>query len=400
MPKSMKPQLTPVKYCRVCKSTKVLDLGIRRQYYLANLVETVSLSYAICKDCQFIFQGEYVGDEFLNFYYHRSSMLRRKDPTAYEHKQNERQSDFLARHVNLGSKRVLEIGAHSGTFLKHLQRRFGCFSYFEELSEEARRVLASQVELRDFRSLGRDKLVDLVVLRHVLEHIFDLDAFLEYLNSILAPEGCLFIEVPDWTHFDQYLDPLIFEHLNQFNSAGLVHFLHRMGWQVEALEKSIHPHDPATPNRVLRVIARRTDLPRPGNPEVVEIFRRFSAIHHDGWKAKLNSLLADFEGKSIALYPASHLTFEAIIESKLGDANVLGMFDIDAKKHGSEILGLTVFPPEDLTLKKPDLILLFTMGYEQEIRESFFSLGVTCPVVSISELISLARAQSIDIAER
>ena len=232
----MEPTFTRVEHCRVCDSKQVLGLGVRRNYYLANIDQTIPMPYAICQDCQFIFQSEYVGDEFLNYYYRQSPMLRRKEPTVFEIGQNERQGEFLSRHVELTGKRVLEIGAHAGAFLRHLYKHFDCTAYFEELSEEARVVLASQVGLHDFRSLEGDKKVDVVILRHVLEHIFDLEAFLTYVRSILAEGGSLFIEVPDWTYFDAHTDPFIFEHLNQFNTAGLVHLLRRTGWQVEALE--------------------------------------------------------------------------------------------------------------------------------------------------------------------
>jgi SAM-dependent methyltransferase len=367
-------------------------LGGRRNYYLANLDQTISLSYAICQDCHFIFQGEYVGDEFLNHYYRQSPMLRRKEPTVFELGQNERQGEFLARQVPLDGKRVLEIGAHAGAFLRHLYQLFGCVAYFEELSEEARTVLALQEGLHDFRGLEGDKQVDVVILRHVLEHIYDLDSFLANMHTILAEGGSLFIEVPDWTHFDVHTDPFIFEHLNQFNSAGLVHLLRRTGWQVEALEKSIHPDDPATPNRVLRIVARPTKLPLPGDASIAEAFRNFAAVQFDGWKNALNDLLAGYAGKRIALYPASHLTFEAITESRLSEApGVLGIFDIDAKKQGREMLGLKVYPPAELKAQQPDLILVFTMGYEREIRDSFASLGLTSRVVSIIDLIGIAR---------
>ena len=385
----MKPTFTRVEQCRVCNSKHVLDLGVRHNYYLANLDLTVPLSYTICKDCHFIFQSEYVGDKFLNYYYCQSPMLRRKEPTVFEVGQNKRQGEFLARYIALEGKRVLEIGAHAGAFLRHLYQQFGCIAYYEELSEEARTVLASQEGLHDFRCLEGEKKVDVVILRHVLEHIFDLDSFLAYVHNILAEGGSLFIEVPDWTHFDAHTDPFIFEHLNQFNSCGLVHLLSRTGWQVEALEKSIHPDDPATPNRIQRIIARPTKLPLPGDAAIAEAFSAFAAIQYDGWKTALNKLLAGgAAGKSIALYPASHLTFEALTESKLGEAHVLGMFDIDAKKQGREILGLKVFSPEALKVYQPDLILLFTMGYEREIREFFTTLGLTSAVISITELVN------------
>jgi len=356
---------------------------------LANIDQTIQMPYAICQDCQFIFQGEYVGDEFLNYYYGKSPMLRRKEPTVFEIDQNERQSEFLSRHVKLDGKRVLEVGAHAGAFLRHLYQRFDCTAYFEELSEEARVVLASQAGLHDFRKIEGDKKVDVVILRHVLEHIFDLKAFLIYARSILEDGGCLFIEVPDWSYFDIHTDPFIFEHLNQFNAAGLVHLLRRTGWQAEALEKSIHLDDPATPNRVLRIVAQPARQPLPGDTTIVDAFRRFSARQHDGWKIALNKLLdGEVAEKSIALYPASHLTFEALTESKLGDAHVLGMFDIDVKKQGSKILGLNVYPPQALKTQQPDLILVFTMAYEREIRESFMAMGLRSRVISIAELVN------------
>ena len=148
----MEPAIVQVTHCRVCGSRRILDLGIRRKYYLSNLDRTISLSYAICQDCQFIFQGEYVGDEFLNLYYRRSPMLRRKEPTVFEVGQCERQAAFLSRNAALTGRRILEIGAHAGAFLLHLHQDFGCEAYFEELSEEARTVLASQEGLNDFPS--------------------------------------------------------------------------------------------------------------------------------------------------------------------------------------------------------------------------------------------------------
>lgn len=390
----MNPILTRVEHCRVCGSKRILDLGVRRKYYLANLDQTVPMSYAICQDCQFIFQGEYVGDDFLNHYYSQSPMLRRKEPTEFEIEQNERQSEFLSRHVALNNLRVLEIGAHAGAFLRHLHKCYGCIAYFEELSEEARAILTLQEGLYDFRELeGEEKKADVVILRHVLEHIFDLRSFLKYVRSILADGGKLFIEVPDWSYLDASTDPFIFEHLNQFNSAGLVHLLQSTGWQIEALEKSIHADDPATPNRVQRIAASASSLPLPGEMAILDTFRAFAALQHDGWKTAVNDLLdREAAGKSIALYPASHLTYEALAETNLGKTSVIGMFDIDVKKQGKEILGLKVYPPSELKMMQPDLILLFTMGYEREIRNSFTAMGVKGRVISVTDIISELRA--------
>jgi SAM-dependent methyltransferase len=364
-------------------------MEISRHYYLANLSQTVELSYSICETCQFIFQGEYVGDEFLNHYYSKSPMLRRKEPTVFEEDQNRRQAEFLSKHVELEGRRVLEIGAHAGAFLSYLYKKFGCITYFEELSEEARAVLTSQAGLTDFRSLKDGSKIDVVILRHVLEHIFDLDSFLDYISTLLSEDGSLFIEVPDWSCYDAHTDPLIFEHLNQFNTANIVQLLARLGWRLDGLEKSIHLDDPATPNRVQRIIARPSRIPRPGDSAIADVFCAFAQVQYVGWRTAINALLeGEFLGKRIALYPASHLTFEALTGSNLNRASLLGMYDVDEKKQGQKILGLNVYAPNELKNADPDVIFIFTMGYEREIRESFRAMNLRAKVISITELVN------------
>ena len=60
----MKPEYIKVSHCRVCGSDNISDSIVNKNYYLINLNQTIHLSYVVCQECQFIFQGEYVGDKF------------------------------------------------------------------------------------------------------------------------------------------------------------------------------------------------------------------------------------------------------------------------------------------------------------------------------------------------
>jgi hypothetical protein len=353
-----------------------------------NLDHVVQLTYAICNKCHFVFHNEYVGDDFLNAYYKLSPMLRRKDPTEYEIAQNQRQSNFLKQHLNIEGWNVLEIGAHAGAFLTHLYKYHKCHPYFDELSDEARKILAFQEGLKDYRSEPQDIKMDLVVLRHVLEHIFHLDEFLDYVKLILKPKGYLFIEVPDWSLLDKYTDPLIFEHLNHFSTYNLIYLMRRNGWQCEALEKSIKADDPTTPNRVQRLLFQPMSLVEKNNEKIADQFKNFYQDHYLRGILKLDNLVSTIgEEKTIALYPASHLTFTALLESNISKANIVGIFDIDPKKIGKLVTGIEIFPAISLQYVKPDIILLFTMGYEHEIRQSFKKMNLTAEVISITQLL-------------
>lgn len=374
-------------HCRVCNSRNISELGIIRNFYLMNLDQSVQIPYGICNECKFVFQSSYVGDDFLNHYYANSPMLRRKEMTEFEEDQNVRQSAFLASQVSLYDKDVLEIGAHAGAFLIHLQNNFKCKAYYEELSEEARRVLASQDGLRDFRQASKDKKMDVVILRHVLEHIYDIDGFIAHVRKLLKPEGALFVEVPDWSWLDEFTDPLMFEHINQFNTNNITQLMARNGWICEAIEKSICAHDPATSSRVQRLVFRPFRHSSSAQNKPDDEFRSFYSEHLEAVNRQIDARVSSIGNKKrIALYPASHLTFAALHETSISNANLVGMFDIDPTKAGKKIAGIEVFPAAELARVQPDVIFLFTMSYEHEIRQSFKAMGLNAEVISIAQL--------------
>ena len=380
----MEPKFNKVKFCRVCNSRKIIELDINKKFYLSNLDKEINIGYSICEKCLFIFQSDYVGNKFLNFYYEKSPMLRRLNPTEFEIDQNLRQSSFISKHMQIKNKSVLEIGAHAGSFLCHLRDQFECKCYFDELSNEAREILSSQRGLIDFRH-NKSAKIELVILRHVLEHIYNLQSFFEYIKNIISSNGNIFIEVPDWSHYDRYTDPLMFEHLSQFNSYNLVYLLNKNGFVVEALEKSINSNDPATPNRVLRVIAT-LESKRKIDSSKLE-FKKFADKQFSGWIDQLNNVLKKNKNKSIALYPASHLSFDAILNTKIKNYNLLGLYDIDSKKHNKKHMGINVYDSRQLKVDNPDIIFLLTLAFEPEIRYSFEKMGLDSEVISIDELI-------------
>jgi len=385
-----------VNKCRACCSTNVHDLNIVKEYYLMNLDKIVSLNHKICLDCQFIFQGEYVGDDFLDYYYKNSPMNRREAPTKFELDQYRRQSDFIINNLSLQSqslenKNILEIGSDTGGFLVYLHKHYGCNAFFDEKSEEAVEIALSKKVLTRFDFIQTNKKMDLVILRHVFEHVFGIEKFIEYVNSIIKDKGYLFIEVPDWSWLDCQTDPLIFEHLSHFNTDNLIHLMRRLGWKCDALEKSIEEDDPATPNRVQRLLFKKSDIPVLGDPSITKVVDKFYSDIYGKGNALINDLLHNkYKGAKIALYPASHLSYTALIETDLKDNNVVGFFDMDKKKHGKIFKSIKVYPAEKLKEVRPDIIIIFTMAYEREIRESFIDMQLNAEILSITEIIENA----------
>lgn len=385
-----KHNITKINKCRVCESENVvLDL-FQKQFFLSNLNIIVDIQYGICIDCQYVFQCDYVGDEFLNYYYEHSPMFRKQEPTIYELDQLERQSQFLFRHVDFSEKKMkcLEIGAHTGHFILYLKKNKHCVTYYDELSEEALQVLANHSELLNYK-LHLDVKVDLIILRHVLEHIHDLNSFIEYLDNSLVSDGYLFVEVPDWGTLDNHTDTFIFEHLSQFNPYTLIGLMSRQGYQCNALEKSINRNDPATPNRVMRFVFKKLNVPKLGNSDFANYFNTFRENRYELANKKLNDLFNSIDpDKTIAFYPASNLSFSAVLETDINKHNFIGYFDSDSKKHGKEFIGYGVYSAKMLAEVQPDYIFIFSQAYEPEIRDSFKEMKLISTIYSITEILS------------
>ncbi len=114
--------------------------------------------------------------------------------------------------------RIVEVGCGKGEFLELLDENgyFNISGYdatYEGLNPKIRRRYLTQI----------DKIsADLVILRHVLEHIPNPHAFLQMLNNIFG-NAKIYIEVPEYswilkngTFFD-----ITYEHVNYYTEKGL-----------------------------------------------------------------------------------------------------------------------------------------------------------------------------------
>jgi SAM-dependent methyltransferase len=386
MKKITLPKLSKVNFCRICKSKNITKLEIIKSFYLSNFDLNIDIPYACCNDCNFIFQMMYVGDDFLNYYYLKSPMLRRDKLTKEDIDQSKRCYDFFTKSYKLTNKtKILEIGPGNGALLRYIYKKDKSKLYFSDLSKEASNVLESIKGLNNFNK-SKINNFDLIIMRHLLEHIHDYDKFFLYLRKRLKKKSKLFIEVPDWSILDLHTDPLIFEHLSQFNVYNLCKLLTKNNFQIESLEKDIVVDDPSSPNRIVRVVAEFVDVPFFKN-QFVDFFKKFYSNTSANWIDNLNKILNKFKKKKVALYPSSTLTFEAIKNSDFSNVTVTGIYDIDKKKQNKKNLGYSVYDPLKLKKDDPDLILTFSMAYEPEIRRLLERMKLRAKIISIQNLI-------------
>jgi len=146
----------------------------------------------------------------------------------YDTQQKVKTALYALKKSNIGLKDigVLEIGFGSGDLLFKFGK--GCSLYGVELSSHAVKNSADRArELNfrhfDFRLLNNDGSlpfkdieIDLVIGSHVIEHIEDLDSFLDQIKRILVSNGLFLVLIPI---NERYNDP---KHLHHFSSEKCI----------------------------------------------------------------------------------------------------------------------------------------------------------------------------------
>ena len=147
--------------------------------------------------------------------------------------------------------RILGISKHDKPLLSQLCREG--FNRLDQISEEndlglsqvnaSEALVQSHFNLETAASiLARKGPFEIVVVRRLLEHAFDVSALLEALKSLIVPGGSLVLEVPDCEGpFDQVdVSSLWEEHVSYFTEASLERSLGLN--ELETVEKQSFPY--------------------------------------------------------------------------------------------------------------------------------------------------------------
>lgn len=218
-----------MKYCNVCNSHSLVSLYsidslplFQNKVFplesLAKSQETASVNLCQCQDCGFVFNAAFDG----------SKMDYNQE---YQNEQNYSQAfvnhledvcDYLE-SKNFKDKNIVEIGCGKGYFVELLQKRGFCNVYgFDPAYEGENPKIVKDYFSAEYKSLN----ADLVIMRHVLEHIEKPLAFLRMIQSACSNKTKILIEVPDfdWITSNKAFWDIYFEHCNYFDSYFLKSF--------------------------------------------------------------------------------------------------------------------------------------------------------------------------------
>jgi SAM-dependent methyltransferase len=196
------------------------------------------LSMASCAACGFIYNDTF--DDSKLDYGNSYDNTQESSPAFQSH------TDSLIRYLveerDVRRSRVLEIGCGKGAFLKRLVLAEGAdnrglgldTSYVGPLSElEGRLCFERRLYGEDCAHIP----ADVVICRHVIEHISEPLEFLKGIRRALvnSPGARLFFETPssEWILDNRVIWDFFYEHCSLFSDASLASAFKRAGFEVQ-----------------------------------------------------------------------------------------------------------------------------------------------------------------------
>lgn len=222
--------------CPVCRSTKyntrTIGKSIISGYVCSEKNESLDqpifeMLLNLCENCSTLFQNKYKdGDEILNrMYTQHEATIRNSDLYVSYYNQF---ANKIAEDLNSNSKeaKILEIGCNDGLLLDLIGSKCKSKIFGFEPSVKFKDIWRARkiIGVNDFfnvesareliQKFGR---MDVIIARHVLEHIANPHDFFEGLQLISNADTTIFIEVPYLTSIFQ---------LNRFENVSYSHLVH------------------------------------------------------------------------------------------------------------------------------------------------------------------------------
>jgi 2-polyprenyl-3-methyl-5-hydroxy-6-metoxy-1,4-benzoquinol methylase len=197
--------------CPVCKSAEI-------KFLLKAIDHTVSYEeFEIwqCDACTLRFTQSIPDESEIGAYYKSENYISHSDThkgviNSLYHKVRKRtlfsKKKLIEKYTGLSNRKILDVGCGTGAFLYAMQTSGWQITGLEP--DETARTKAKQLygmEVYDSKMLFSffPNAFNAITLWHVLEHVHDLQNYIEQLKKILTPNGRLFIALPNYTSYDQ-----------------------------------------------------------------------------------------------------------------------------------------------------------------------------------------------------
>jgi SAM-dependent methyltransferase len=301
---------------------------------------------------------------------------------------NELTLGFLERtSLKMKESAIADIGCSYGITLMSLRERGFDNLYAIDPDRAAIKYLSDQAIpgragsiLDPFPEL--EKRFDLVILRHVLEHLDAPRNAILNVEKWLKPGGRIYIELPDLTRY-QACGPFPgyyfeYEHINHFSLFSLLNLMRAYTLIQYESTSEIYPCQ--------RAIFEKSEIEKPLNFSGGDAPSALCALTRPSTQgAAVLGNIAALGTREIALWGVSTFVYRLLTHTPLRTCNIKHLVDRNPKRQGERLLGLTVEAPESLRAFRGDIVICGENSADS-IEQSIRSLGFDNPIARLMRI--------------
>lgn len=347
--------------CPICDHQRISDIYSKEQvpysiFWQDNkIIPTIDLVVSMCDTCTFLFQRsayennkyDAVMQKIYNAYQIMDSSMR---PFPVSENVFSYALNFLSSNIDfLKIKNVLEIGSNRGDFLFHLKSKFGHLNVIGMEPSNLDFVGVPTVKTFFSKDIFSNKF-DLIVLRHVLEHIKYPTDFIADIKNLLSPDGVLFIEVPN-TKSDimEKIEVFTPDHVSYFTASAIIRLAEIADMNLKNIVDEVHSF-------LLVIIDRRSSSNQQTHDRIN--YNDIKKLIED-YKGSMNNTLLDVrklidDGYELVFYGSKNafLWFYYMFDAKSINGNLkehtLAVIDDSYERIGKNVLGFPIGSSEGI----------------------------------------------------
>lgn len=346
-----------------------------------------------CQSCDFIYNTSFNKDVLnYNEAYENSLFFSKK----FQSFADEISANLISKY-SLTNKTILEIGCGKGDFLNLIctnskSRGIGFdMSYSPESNHN---ISNEQVTfIRDFYSEKYSNYQpDMIICRHVLEHIDDPKQFLTTIkNANQSKNVVVYFEVPHASFMfqDYSVWDIIYEHYAYYNKNALATLFHSCGFTIQKVYPSFENQflsiEAIIDNDNRDNLASNADFLKPDDSlkEYIPDFILHFYDLIDYWDGKIEKFHQD--QKVVVIWGAGSKGISFL--NFIGNSQYIQyVTDINPRKQNYYIAGTghKIISPNELIQIKPDIIIAMNPNYINEIKAMLTDLNIRAAVISFS----------------
>jgi 2-polyprenyl-3-methyl-5-hydroxy-6-metoxy-1,4-benzoquinol methylase len=369
-------------FCPICNSKnleiiiKRLNTPINQNLYFNSTQESLralkgNLTLTICNDCNFIFNNSFEPEKLIyNDNYDNSQNFSSFFKSYTDDLISEISNEFTNHN-----KTIVEIGCGKGDFIKSLMMKYSDKNNIKAYGFDTSYVGEKEffdnklVFYRDYYdSKYSDIKADILICRHVIEHIHNPINFFKEIYQCLNDNGVVFFETPcvDWILENKVYFDIFYEHCSYFNKNSISKVLQESNLSIENIKNVFG-------GQYLWVKAKKFKdlnikyLDIKPDINLINDFKKNESYFVNNWKKNLLDMKK--EG-NIALWGAGA---KGVTFSNLFDPNhklIDYIIDINPQKQNKFIscTGHKIISPQNLLEINLKYVIIMNPNYYNEIK--------------------------------